>query len=463
MKNFIKNINFKNRALSIILLVAIAFTVVQVALALAPIPNPGHDISTLGGYAATGDLIYGTNVATGGAAGLSDVTAGSALISNGANAVPIWGKITEAHLNLTDLTTGNVSTTAHGFAPKAPNNTTTFLRGDGTWAAPTAAATPAGVNTSVQVNDNGVMGGSTDFAFDKTSNSLILNGADTEITMRGITTEPSAPAAGTLHLYSKAIAGRMMPKWKAPAGVDITFQPSLGFNRIAVVNPAGGTSLSTFVNAFGTAFTNVGATISNPTPVGTNALTSTRRASFGTGTTAGLLASHRQNTLMVWRGNNVTNAPGGFFFVIRFGLSALQSGMRAFVGLADSVAAPTNVDPTTTTTPGKVGLAINANSGNWNFVHNVTGTAPTITALGASFPVNATDLYELVLYSKPNDTVINYRVTDISTNATVTGATLTTNIPAATTFLAPLMWITNNATAANTAIDLGGWYLESDQ
>jgi hypothetical protein len=137
--------------------------------------------------------------------------------------------------------------------------------------------------------------------------------------------------------------------------------------------------------------------------------------------------------------------------------------MRAFVGLADSVAAPTNVDPTTTTTPGKVGLAINANSGNWNFVHNVTGTAPTITALGASFPVNATDLYELVLYSKPNDTVINYRVTDISTNATVTGATLTTNIPAATTFLAPLMWITNNATAANTAIDLGGWYLESDQ
>lgn len=39
---------------------------------------------------------------------------------------------------LTDVTTNNVSATAHGFCPKFPNNTTTFLRGDGTYAAPSA-------------------------------------------------------------------------------------------------------------------------------------------------------------------------------------------------------------------------------------------------------------------------------------------------------------------------------------
>lgn len=43
-------------------------------------------------------------------------------------------------ITLTDVTTNNVSTTKHGFVPKAPNNTTTFLRGDGSWAAPTATA-----------------------------------------------------------------------------------------------------------------------------------------------------------------------------------------------------------------------------------------------------------------------------------------------------------------------------------
>ena len=35
---------------------------------------------------------------------------------------------------LTDTTTGDVSTSAHGLVPKAPNDTTKYLRGDATWA-----------------------------------------------------------------------------------------------------------------------------------------------------------------------------------------------------------------------------------------------------------------------------------------------------------------------------------------
>ena len=46
--------------------------------------------------------------------------------------------ISDATLTTTDITTNNVSITKHGFAPKAPNNTTQFLRGDGTWATPSA-------------------------------------------------------------------------------------------------------------------------------------------------------------------------------------------------------------------------------------------------------------------------------------------------------------------------------------
>lgn len=44
------------------------------------------------------------------------------------------GTLSESALNLTDVTTGNVSTSAHGFTPKAPNDTTKFLRGDASWA-----------------------------------------------------------------------------------------------------------------------------------------------------------------------------------------------------------------------------------------------------------------------------------------------------------------------------------------
>ena len=46
--------------------------------------------------------------------------------------------ISDATITTSDITTNDVSITKHGFAPKAPNNTTTFLRGDGTWATPAA-------------------------------------------------------------------------------------------------------------------------------------------------------------------------------------------------------------------------------------------------------------------------------------------------------------------------------------
>ncbi|MCA9327194.1 hypothetical protein KDA14_01575, partial [Candidatus Saccharibacteria bacterium] len=181
---------------------------------------------------------------------------------------------------------------------------------------------------------------------------------------------------------------------------------------------------------------------------------------FSTGTTAGTVASNRQSVLQVWRGNAA--GLGGFFYTIRFGTDTLATGNRAFIGLSSSVAAPTNIDPTTTGTGiSRIGMAINASTGNWNVVNNISGTAPTVTNLGASFPVDTTSLYELVMFSAPNGSSIGWRVTNISTGAQTSGS-MTTNIPNNTTFLAPQHWITNNTTGAAAIIDFSGWYLESD-
>ena len=46
--------------------------------------------------------------------------------------------ISDATISTTDITTNNVSTSKHGFAPKV-TNTANFLKGDGTWASPTAS------------------------------------------------------------------------------------------------------------------------------------------------------------------------------------------------------------------------------------------------------------------------------------------------------------------------------------
>jgi hypothetical protein len=45
--------------------------------------------------------------------------------------------VTEAMQTLADNTTGNVSASAHGYAPKAPNDATKYLDGTGAWSAPT--------------------------------------------------------------------------------------------------------------------------------------------------------------------------------------------------------------------------------------------------------------------------------------------------------------------------------------
>jgi len=45
-------------------------------------------------------------------------------------------KVKDSDLSMFDITTNDVSTTQHGFTPKATNDTTKFLRDDATWAVP---------------------------------------------------------------------------------------------------------------------------------------------------------------------------------------------------------------------------------------------------------------------------------------------------------------------------------------
>lgn len=270
--------------------------------------------------------------------------------------------------------------------------------------------------------------------------------------------DPAQPAANNLKIYAKSVAGLVMPEWISSTDQNTPFQPGLGFNRVEESEPNGTANCSTGTTGFGSVSTGAG-TCTAPAPSSTNLMTSVRMEDYSSGTTAGTVAYQRQDTLQVWRGN--ASGEGGFFYTARFGMGTLVSGNRVFVGLADSVANPTNVDPTTNTTPGKLGMAIDTTSGDWNWINNITGSAPTVTNLGSSFPVNNTDLYELIIYCPIEGSTITYRVTDESTGAQVTNS-VSSNIPGTTTFLAPMFMVTNNATASAAILDFNEWYLQSD-
>lgn len=198
-------------------------------------------------------------------------------------------------------------------------------------------------------------------------------------------------------------------------------------------------------------------TFAHPQPAAGSALTEAYRFTLTSAATAAAFASLRSPILTMWRGNAADK--GGFSMKIPFGTPTLQAGIRAFAGVNTNNAAATNVDPLTTTAQGKVGMAINTNTGNWNLIHNVAGSAPTVVPLGANFPVDTTSWYELTLSCVGNGNPINYSVDNRSNNQVVSGS-LSANIPTNTTFFHFNAWATNNATAAAIAWAFGNIYMD---
>jgi len=68
-------------------------------------------------------------------------------------AISTGSSMAESLLTTTDITTNNVSTTKHGFAPKAPNDATKYLDGTGAYSTP-AAGTAYGSLGSTAITSN---------------------------------------------------------------------------------------------------------------------------------------------------------------------------------------------------------------------------------------------------------------------------------------------------------------------
>ena len=57
--------------------------------------------------------------------------------------------VDDDQITLTDVTTNDVSTSAHGFAPKAPDDAAKKLDGTGAWSLPTKLSVPGAAPTIV--------------------------------------------------------------------------------------------------------------------------------------------------------------------------------------------------------------------------------------------------------------------------------------------------------------------------
>ncbi len=308
---------------------------------------------------------------------------------------------------------------------------------------------PAGASGEIQWNNAGAFAGAAD---------VEIEGG--QLRLPAIAT-PTPPAAGGVKLFGRNVGGRILPAIVGPSGLDTSLQPFMGRNKLGFFLPhgnnAGFTNFGLGTAAVGTA---TGANVTT-----TNLHTYLQRHEWlvttaATTAVAGVRATAQQKTV-----GGPAAGLGGFMLVWRWApaTGVANASHRAFAGMRNSIAAPTDVNPSTLT--GICGMGYDAADANIQFMHNdATGTATKID-LGAAFAkpnIDRTAVYEVVMFCPPGITqALSYEVTNLVSGAVASG-TVTTDLPSTTTLLAPYAYVSVGGVSSVVGIMVNSMYLESD-
>lgn len=270
---------------------------------------------------------------------------------------------------------------------------------------------------------------------------------------------PAAPAANSLVLFSRNLAGASLPAFRDQTGIDSMLQPFMGRSKVGIWSSFGNQNLGPqslgLAPAVGTGTTTT-RTMNTSSFYG-----ATRWAGMTSAATAGSSAGFRSDRLQFWLGN----APGlgGFRMVARFGCGdgLAVADARSFVGMVGVTTTLGNVNPSTNTNI--IGVGTDSGESTLSVMHNDGSGNATKIALGANFPDHTlrADVYELALYSAPNSGVVDYEVTRLNTGDVARGQ-ITIDLPALTTLLTFQSWRNNGTTASAVIADLSTLYIETE-
>lgn len=310
---------------------------------------------------------------------------------------------------------------------------------------------PGGGSGKVQYNNAGTFNGA--------ANAEIENG---NLRVLVPTTPPLSTAANGNALFSVLVGGREMPAAFSSSGQFHTFQPHVGRNSVSLWQAAGN---STTISVIGDVALTATGTATAANWATTSIQTKTKRVEYLVTTAATTAVAGFRLAAAKWTiGSTAADGTGGFHFVCRWGpaTGVATATTRCFVGMANTTAAPTDVNPSTITNI--VGMGWDSGDTNIQILYRGTGTVAKID-LGSDFPrpsADRTDVYELTLYSPPGTTqTVGYRVEKLGTGKVASGV-ITTNLPTTSTALAPRGWMSVGGTSSVIGIALMTLYIESD-
>jgi hypothetical protein len=272
---------------------------------------------------------------------------------------------------------------------------------------------------------------------------------------------PTTPPADTVAIFGRRVAGRMLPAFIGPSGLDSSIQPWLARNKVAWYNPPGN---ATTVNQLGMAATATGTATSASVAV-TNIHTAIRRLEFAVTTAAtSAVAGLRSAALQYHIGDSGTPY-GGFTFVARSGPSrgaASNATRRFWMGLTSITAAPTDVNPSTWAA-NAIGVGADSTDTNLHVMHRAaTGTMTKIDTGFAKASADNSEMYDVVIFTAPSGSAsVGVQLTRLSDGA-VFSTTITTNLPAVTQLLTWQMWTSVGGTSSVVGLSVASVYIETD-
>lgn len=276
-------------------------------------------------------------------------------------------------------------------------------------------------------------------------------------------TVPTAPAENGHLLFGRNVAGRSMPAFIGPSGLDAALQPLLARNRVAILQALGNVAT---ISVFGTSgFSSAGTATAYAVNTENGLYGAMRRMEVLRTSVANQTCYQILQNLQYFLGN----APGlgGLTYVCRWGPATGISNPAhtAFCGMRNSAAAVNSTSDPSVIHTTFFGMGYDSNDNNVQFMHRESGLAPTTKIdLGPSFPKPSQDrtaVYELAMFSAPNSGVVTYEIRDLTTGAVATG-TVTENLPAGDALLSHVLHMGTGGESAVIGQSFTSLYIETD-
>jgi hypothetical protein len=244
-------------------------------------------------------------------------------------------------------------------------------------------------------------------------------------------------------------AGRLPFGWADPLVGACEAQSSFKASHKAIVLPNAGN----VIGNVGFPGTKTGTWVSGGAPATTNTRTRALRQNIPTAATAGSSVGihYALNPIRVSNGTG----HGGFQYRAIFGFNAYTAASRFFVGLRAGTSLIGNVEPSTLVNF----FGFGANTTNTT-IRRYAAAGVAQASVDTTQTIGTTDLWQVTIFSAADVadevTLSLLRLSDLTEYT----ETLTTTIPANTTYLAPVIWINNGANAAVSSLDLVVSYAE---